>query len=206
MAYTKSDLARLRRARKVVNSRIAKLERAGQDDLPTITRLRAVLGGQSRIPRIQNGIYDDEFEALSKAIYGVYNDVYTSSPINAAEFIEGHNKMIKNLFKGIGRELTDDEVRAVKDFVPYDDFKDFLKNYLYEDVVGAADHFIKSGINYNDEYMADALGASVKDVFNEILKNEGIENHLQREIYVEQMYIGRTIQDVIAEANNDFLA
>lgn len=196
--YTKWDLNRLRAARKVVNRRLAMLEKAGIDELPSVIRLRAAFGGASRVPAIQSGIYQEEFEEISDVIYGVYNDVYSSSVYAAEDFVWGHAKMLKDLFRGIGVELSDTDVSIIKQYMPYTDFKDFLKDYIYENVVRNALKFIRAGIDYNQEYVESALDSQIKDVFDTILKDNGIEDENKRREYVEDLDNGnRKLSEIL---------
>lgn len=169
----KYDIQRLRRKIKTVNRRIKELDKRGLSNIPTINTVRGALGGKMYFPSITRNISEDEFEHLKQLTDVIFNDTRTTVS-GAVKFEEGRKEMFSNMLRGVlGREVSGYELNRLMDYIPYEDMRVFLDDYIYEHIVDTALQLMNSGVTYSRDYMETALTASVGAVISQVIVDTG---------------------------------
>lgn len=208
---TKWELRNLRYKRRIVNQRLNQLDKLGLSNIPIINTARAAVG-QSKIPVITKDMSESEIDNLKWIIDKLYYSRSTTRG-GAVRFHsarkENFKKMLNETF-GLGF-FSEGDIDNLMQYIPYEDMKEFLVDYIYEHVIDVAHDLKSAGLSYNKEYMQGALEGSVEGVIVEILKEQNIwlDEDIAKGVigdYAADIISGRfTIESAVQDYQNKLL-
>lgn len=205
---TKYDIQRLNRKIRTVNRRLKALDKADLSNIPTVNTVRGALGGAKYLPRANKQISEEDFNHLTQLANAVFNDARTTVS-GARVFREGKQKMFSNMLLGVlGREVTSAERDILMEYIPYEDMRYFLDDYIYEHVVETALDLINAGVDYNRDYIETALENSVQAVVVQALYDSNVftDDDISKGVigdYADYVMNGHTIQEAIRKYIED---
>ena len=205
---TKYDIQRLNRKIRTVNRRLKALDKADLSNMPVVNTVRGALGGMKYLPKVGKYVSEEDFNHLTQLANTIFNDTRTTVS-GARQFREGKQRMFTDMLRGVlGREVTSAERDMLMEYIPYEDMRYFLDDYIYEHVVETALDLVNTGINYNRDYMETALENSVQSVVAQALYDSGVfaDEDIAKGVigdYADYVMNGHTIQEAIRKYIDD---
>lgn len=201
----KYDIKRLRAARRTANRRLQELDKLGLSNIPTINTVRGALKGGKYIPQIPKYLSEDEYNDYRILVDTILKDTRTTKK-GAREFYEGKKKMFSDMLKGVlGHEIDPSMAESLMQYIPYEDMRHFLEDYIYEHIIDVALTLKNTGLSYSFEYMEMGMKSNITGVVAQTLVDSGAftDEEMAKGVVGDYVHyiidFNHTVQEAIAD-------